>query len=100
MNIIHNLTETDTNKIDVKSPLEHQIQQQEIKTSVWGFEKINTMTIYFYKTGELKGSNCVKTPLRSDAILNIEINDKYCFVWSILASPHPCNDNHPKRFSN
>ena len=58
------------------------------------------MTIYFYKTGELSGSNYFKIPLRSNAILNTEYNDKYCFIWSILASLHHCNNNHPYRVSN
>ena len=84
----------------IKSPLEHQIQQQEMKNSGWRFDKINSLTVYFYKTGELNGSIYIKTPLRSDPILNIEINDKYCFLWSILAYLHPCNANHPKRVSN
>ena len=38
--------------------------------------------------------------MRSYAILNIENNDKYCFLWSILASLHPSNNNHPNRVSN
>ena len=58
------------------------------------------MTVYFYKTGELNGSNYVKIPLRSNAILIIKNNDKYCFLWSILASLHPHNNNHPNRVSN
>ena len=33
LNINHNLTESDLDKIDVRSPLEHQIQQQEMKDS-------------------------------------------------------------------
>ena len=94
------LTQTDIDKIDVRSPLEYQIQQQEMKNSGWRFDKINSMTVYFYKTGELNGSNYVKIPLRSNAILNIENNDKYCFIWSILASLHPCNNNHPNRVTN
>ena len=100
LNINHNLTQTDIDNIDVKSPLEHQIQQPEMKDSGWRFDKINSMTIYFYKTTELNGSNYVKIPLRSNAILNIENNDKYCFLWSILAYLHPFNNNHPNRFSN
>ena len=59
-----------------------------------------SLTIHFYKTGELNGSNYVEIPLISNAILNIENNDKYCFIWSILASLHPCNNNHPNRVSN
>ena len=35
LNINHNLKETDINNFDIKSPLQHQIQQQEIKDSGW-----------------------------------------------------------------
>ena len=59
-----------------------------MKDSGWRFDKINSMTVYFYNTGELNGSKLVKTPLRSNAILNIENNDKFCFSWSILAYLH------------
>ena len=90
LNINDNLTESDYDKNDIKSPLEHQIQQQEMKDSGWGFDNINSMTVYFYKTGELNGSNYIKTPLRSNAILNIEINERYCFLWLISAYLHPC----------
>ena len=100
MNINHNLTESDLDKIDIKSPLEHQIQQQEMKDTGWKIDKNNSMTIYFYETGITNGSNYVKIPLRPNAILNIEKNDKYCFLWSILACLHPSNNNHPNRVSN
>ena len=100
LNINQNLTQTDVNNIDVVSPLEHQKQQQEMKDSGWRFDKINSMTVYFYKTNEMNGSYYVKIPLRSNAILNIENNDKYCFLWSILAGIQPCNNNHPNRVSN
>ena len=100
LNINYNSTESDLDKIDVRSPLEYQKQQQEMRDSGWRFDKINSMTVYFYKTGELNGSNYVEIPLRSNAILNIENNDKYCFLWSILAYLHPCNNTHFNRVSN
>ena len=75
LNINHNLTETDINNIDVKSPLKFQIQQQEMKDSGWRFDKIKSMIVYSYKTGELNGLNYVKVPLRSNAILNFQNND-------------------------
>ena len=72
-----------------------------MKDSGWRFDKINSMTIYFYQTGIMNGSNYVKIPLRSNAILIIENNDKDCFIWSILASLYPCNNNiNPNRVSN
>ena len=100
LNINHNLTQNGLDKINIISPLEFQIQQQEMKDSGWRFDKINSMKIYFYKTTEMNGSNYVKLPLRSNAILNVENNDRYCFLWSILACLHPCNNDHPNRVSN
>ena len=100
LNMNYNITQSDIDNIDIKSPLEHQIQKQEMKDSGWRFDKLYSMTIYFYETTEMNGSNYVKIPLRSNAILNVENNDKYCFLWSILAWLHPCNNNHPNRVSN
>ena len=37
--------------------------------------------------------------MRSNAFLNIENNDEYCFLWSKLANLRPCKNNHPNRVS-
>ena len=100
LNINNNLTETDIYNIDVKSQLEHQMQIQETKEYGWFFNKINSMKIGFYITGELNGSSFAKIPLRSNALINIKNNEKYCSIWSILASLHPCDKDHPNRVSN
>ena len=100
LNINQNLTQSDFDKIDVKSPLGNQIQQQEMKNLGWRFDKINSMTIYFYQTGIVNGSNYVKLPLRGSATLNIENDDKYCFLRSFPAHLHPCNNNNPNRVSS
>ena len=100
LNINHKLTESDLGKSDVRTALEYQPQQQEKKDSGWRYGKIKSMTVYSYKTGEINSSNYVKVPSRSNAILNIEKNDKYCFLWSILVFLHPCINNHPNRVSN
>ena len=76
LNINHNLTESDLDKIDIKSPLEHQIQQQEMKDNRWRFDEINSMTVYSCKTGITNGSNYIKTPLRPNSILNFENSDE------------------------
>ena len=51
----HKLTETDN-----KSRIKHQIEQQEMKNSGWRLDKINSMTIYFYKTGEIVGRSFLR----------------------------------------
>ena len=48
----------------------------------------------------MNGSHFVKIPLRSNAILNIENNGKYCFIWSILASVYRCKNKQPNRVSD
>ena len=100
LSINHNLTESDIDYFDVRSQLKHQIDIQETKESGWIFDKINSMKIRFYKTVELNGSSYVKIPLTSNALINIKNNYKYCFIWSILVGPHPCENDHPNRVSN
>ena len=58
------------------------------------------MKIRFYKTGEKNGSSYVKYALGSNALINKKINDKYCFIWSMLDSLYPCDIDHPNRVSN
>ena len=100
LKINHNLTESDIDNIDVTSQLDHQILFQENRESGWIFDKNNSMKLSFYKTEELNGTSYVKIPLRSNPILNVQNNDKYCFIWSILARLHPCENTHPSRVNN
>ena len=100
LNFNNSLTETEIENTDVKSQLEHQIRIQETKECGWIFDKINSMEIKVFKTGELNGSSNVKIPLRSSALINIKNDDKNCFIWSILAKLHPCENDHPNRVSN
>ena len=79
LNNNHILLETDIDNIDFKFTLEQQNQNEEMKSSGWNFDKTNSMTIFFWKTGQMKGSSSVKFPLRISAIFNIENKDKYCF---------------------
>ena len=100
MNFSQNSTKSDISNIDDKSQLEHQIQIQETNDPGGMFNQINSMKTKLYKTGELNGSTYVKFPWRSNAILKIENNDEYCFLWSILASLQPCKNDHSNRVSN
>ena len=80
LRINHNWTKSDLDKIDDRSPLENQIQQQKMKDSGWRFDKNISMIVYFHKSDEMNGRHYVKIPQRSNAILNIENNDKKLFL--------------------
>ena len=58
------------------------------------------MTKCFHKTTETGGSRFVKNLLGSLPVLNIENDDKYCFMRLILAGFQPCFNKLSNRFSN
>ena len=65
MNNNQNSTESDNDFFDISSQLEQQIQieNQETKNIGIRIDQNNTITIFFYKTTELNGSNYAKVPL-------------------------------------
>ena len=100
LNMTNNLTQSEIDNVNIQWDLEARKQNLEMRESGWNFQRVNSMTISFYNTGNMDGSNYIKLPLRSSAILNIKNDDIYCFLWSILAKLHPCENSHPDRVSN
>ena len=58
------------------------------------------MKLVFFTTGEINGSSYLKIGLGSSARVNFKNGDKYCFIWSKLASLRPFNNGHLNRVSN
>ena len=100
LNKINNLTQSEIDNVNIQWDLESRILNLETKESGWVFQRVNSMTISYYNIGNMDGSSFVKIPLRSSAIVNIKTDDKYCFLWSILAKLHPCENSNPIRVSN
>ena len=92
LNMITNLTQSEIDNVNIQWDLESRKQNLEMRESGWVFQRVNSMTISFYNTGNMDGSSYVKIPLRSSAILNNKNDDKYCFIGSILAKLHPCEN--------
>ena len=62
------------------SQLQRQQWNQKMKDIAWRLDKMNSRTIFFHKTSELKDSPCKKIQIRSWAILKCINNDKF---WCI-----------------
>ena len=99
LSITNTLTQSELYEIIIHWTLENRIQSVEMMESGCIFQRITTMGVALYKSGELKSSSYVKLPLRSSDLINIIIDDKYCFIWSIIANLHPCYTK-PYRTSN
>ena len=93
LSMVNNLTQSEIDNANIQWEVEARKQNLEMRESGWHFQRVNSMTISFYNTGNMDGSSYVKVPLKSSAILKIKNNDKYCFLWSILAYLHPCENN-------
>ena len=76
MKMTNNLTQSEIDNVDIQWDLEARIQNLQMRESGWHFQRVNSMTISFYNTGNMHGSSYVKVPLRSSAILNIKNDDK------------------------
>ena len=100
LNMTNNLTQSEIDNVDIQWDLEARKQNLEMRESGWRFQRVNSMTICFYNTGNMSGSSYLKVPLRSSIILNLKNDDKYCFLWSILAKLHPRENSHLDRVSN
>ena len=48
LDINQKITESDIDNVDIKSPIEQQVQNQEMRDSCWRFDKIFSTTSYFY----------------------------------------------------
>ena len=55
------------------------------------------MTNNFHQTSEVNGSSYVKILIRRSTILNTESDEKFCFLWSVLAHPRPSKCCHAKK---
>ena len=96
LSMVNNLTQSEIDNANIQWEVEARKQNLEMKESGRNFQKINSMTISFYNTGNVDGSSYINVPLRSSAILNIKNNDKNCFLWSKLAYLHLCENNSNK----
>ena len=96
VHVINNLTRLQLDDLDNMTDLENEIENRDMEGSGWNIQGINHLKIYFLKTNVINGSTYITFPLRTNAILNIQNVDTFCFLWSILANIHPINDkNHP-----
>ena len=93
LKMANDLTQSEIENINIRWDLEARKQNLEMRESGWNFQRVNSMTISFYNTGNMDGSSYTKIPSRSSAILNFKNDDTNCFLWSILAKLYPCENN-------
>ena len=70
--------------------------------SGYNFDSIKKLTVKMFKYRDIRGSSYCKLPesfCNSSSIVNIQNDNNYCFLWSILAQKSKV-DNHLERVSH
>ena len=82
--------------------LGHNLDEFEQGESGYIFDSIKKLTVKMFKYHDIKASSYCKLPKsfsNSKSTVNIQNNDNYCFLWSILAHKYKV-DNHRERVSH
>ena len=98
VDIIEILTTLQLNDLDIMTDLDNEVENRDMEGSGFNIQGINHLKIYFHKTNVMNGMTYIKNPIRTNSILNIQNNDTYCFLRSILANIHQVNKD-PQRVS-
>ena len=89
-------------ELNESNELNHQIDEFEQGESGYIFDSIKKLTVKMFKYHDIRASSYCKIPKsfsNSKSIVNIQNNDNYCFLWSILAHKYKV-DNHRERVSH
>ena len=89
-------------KVNEANELNHQIDEFEQKESGYIFDSIKKLTKKLFRYHDKRAFSYCKLPksfCNSTSIVNIQNDDNYCFLWSILAHKYKV-DNHRERVSH
>ena len=96
------LPSSDFNFIDtVLNTFEKRVEDFNKEGSDWIFEGVTQLKVNIGNYNPVRGSSHFKLPpfiVNKHAVLNIQNEDNYCFLWCILAYLYP--NNNPTRVSS
>ena len=99
---ITNMFKNQYEDLNGANELSHQLDEFEQGESGYIFDSIKKLTVKMFKYHDIRASSYCKLPksfYNSKSIVNIQNNDNYCFLWSILAHKYKV-DNHRERVSH
>lgn len=99
---IHQNYDIDSLMSQLKSTFLKKNEEFQDRDSGWTFLSSSHLEININKYQPLSGSSFIKLPAAiksKQACVNIRNNDKYCFLWSVVAALHPAK-SHPERVTS
>ena len=99
---ITNMFKNQYEEINEANELSHKLVEFGEGESGYIFDTIKKLTVKMFKYHDIRASSYCKLPkpfCNSKSKVNIQNNDNYCFMWSILAHNYKV-DNHRERVSH
>ena len=99
---ITNIFKNQYEEVNESIELSDQLDEFEQGESGYIFDSIQKLTVKMFKYHDIRASSYCKLPksfCNSKSIVNIQNNDNYCFLWSVLAHKYKV-DNHRERVSH
>jgi len=96
---VNEVCHTDINEI--ARELSAQVEHWSSRGSGFIIERVNNFVICITKFRPLHCSSYIPTPKHiadKHCTINVKNRDQKCFVWSVLASLYPANDNVSKLY--
>lgn len=88
--------------INIQDNIHSKIENDSFQGSGWSMCEIINLTFNIHKYSPLKAGTFVDLPnfiKNKKAVLNIQNNDEYCFLWCIMAALFPVKNNGCKTSS-
>ncbi|XP_048488462.1 uncharacterized protein LOC125491183 isoform X1 [Plutella xylostella] len=92
----------DSKYLNLVNEVKKKIEEFQERDSGWTFLSNSHLEININKYQPLRGASYINLPKfikNKKACLNIENNDPYCFLWSVVAALFPAQ-KHPERVSS
>ena len=70
------------------------------KIAVGDLTEVIQWNSFFLKNYWIRWIKLCENPNTLLSFLNIDKDDKHCFLWSLLANLHPCGETNPDRVSS
>ena len=97
-----NMFKNQFEEVNEVNELSDQIDEFEQGESDYIFDSIKKLTVKMFQYHDIRASSYCKVPksfCSSTSVVNIQNNNSYCFLWSVLAHKYKV-DNHRERVSN
>jgi hypothetical protein len=91
--LLQSMNQFDELYLNIKGKFKAWLEEWNEKGSGYVLDELQGIELGITKNKDMVGSSYFELPFKSNCIVNIQNEDDYCFIWSILAHLYPAKKN-------